>query len=73
MTVGVPRVPLLVDLDLVQDRELTLCGNLMYVREDVAQAIRLLQSKAVPLDEIITATFDLSAATEAFRASDDPE
>ncbi|TFB75398.1 alcohol dehydrogenase [Cryobacterium glaciale] len=73
MTVGVPQGPLLVDLDLVQDRELTLCGNLMYVREDVAQAIRLLQTKTVPIEEIITATFDLADAAEAFRASDDPE
>ncbi|TFB86707.1 hypothetical protein E3O25_11960 [Cryobacterium sp. TMT1-3] len=45
----------------------------MYVREDVARAIRLLQTKTVPIEEIITATFDLADAAKAFRASDDPE
>lgn len=73
MTVGVPAGRTLVDLDLVQDRELTLVGNLMYVREDVLHAIELLRRKPFALDEIVTGTFDLDEAERAFAASDDPE
>ncbi|GAA0966202.1 zinc-dependent alcohol dehydrogenase [Frigoribacterium faeni] len=73
MTVGVPAGRTLVDLDLVQDRELTLVGNLMYVREDVLHAIELLRRKPFALDEIVTGTFDLDEADRAFAASDDPE
>ena len=60
-------------LDLIQDRELALIGNLMYVREDYTAAIDLLASGAVPIDEIITARFDFEHAAEAFTASMDPE
>jgi 2-desacetyl-2-hydroxyethyl bacteriochlorophyllide A dehydrogenase len=73
MTVGVPAGPTLVDLDLVQDRELSIMGNLMYVREDVLHAIEILRRKSFPLEEIVTSTFDLNHASEAFHASDDPE
>lgn len=73
MTVGVPAGPTMVDLDLVQDRELTIIGNLMYVREDVMAAIELLQSGAVPVGDIVTGIFDIAQAAEAFLASDDPQ
>ncbi|MEO5316265.1 alcohol dehydrogenase catalytic domain-containing protein [Pseudarthrobacter sp. CC12] len=73
MTIGVPSGPTLVDLDLVQDRELTIMGNLMFVREDVLAAIELLREKPFPHEEVVTATFDIEQAAEAFRVSDDPE
>lgn len=73
MTVGVPAGPTLVDLDLVQDRELTIMGNLMFVREDVLAAIELLRKKPFPHEEVVTATFDIEQAADAFRVSDDPE
>jgi 2-desacetyl-2-hydroxyethyl bacteriochlorophyllide A dehydrogenase len=73
MTVGVPSGPTLVDLDLVQDRELTIMGNLMFVREDVLAAIELLREKPFPHEEVVTATFDIEQAADAFRVSDDPE
>lgn len=73
MTVGVPQGPTLIDLDLVQDRELSITGNLMYVREDMLRAIELLQNRTFELDELITGTFDIADAGEAFRVSDDPE
>ena len=73
MTVGVPTGPVLVDLDLVQDRELSLLGNLMYVREDVVEAIELLRAKPFDLAEVVTATFELDDAAAAFRAAEDPE
>ena len=73
MTVGVPSGPTRIDLDLVQDRELTLMGNLMYVREDVLEAIELLRAQPFALAEVVTATFDLEDAAAAFAAADDPE
>jgi threonine dehydrogenase-like Zn-dependent dehydrogenase len=73
MTVGVPAGKTLIDLDLVQDRELAIFGNLMYVREDVLHAIELLRRKSFDIDEIVTASFDIESADAAFRASDDPE
>lgn len=72
MIVGVPPGATPIDLDLVQDRELTIMGNLMYVREDVDRAIELLRSKPFPLHDLVTAQYDIEDAAEAFRASDDP-
>jgi 2-desacetyl-2-hydroxyethyl bacteriochlorophyllide A dehydrogenase len=73
MTVGVPAGPTLIDLDLIQDREVTVRGNLMYVREDVLAAIELLRSRPFNFGDFVTAQFELEQAAEAFRASDDPE
>ncbi len=73
MIVGVAAGATPVRLDLIQDRELALIGNLMYVREDYTAAIDLLASGVVPIDEIITARFDFENAAEAFAASMDPE
>ncbi|BBY30123.1 zinc-dependent alcohol dehydrogenase [Mycolicibacterium sediminis] len=73
MIVGVAEGPTSVPLNLIQDRELALVGNLMYVREDFTAAIDLLRSGTVPVDEIVSAEFDLDHAPEAFAASADPE
>lgn len=73
MIVGVPTGPTAIDLDLIQDRELTVRGNLMYVREDVLHAIELLRTQPFRYEDFVTAEFDLDQAAEAFRASDDPE
>lgn len=73
MIVGVPAGRTAVPLDLIQDREIELIGNLMYVREDVEYAIDLLRKKTFAIDELVTATFPLAEAGAAFAASDDPE
>ncbi|WP_200329995.1 zinc-binding dehydrogenase [Leucobacter sp. L43] len=73
MTVGVPSGPTTIDLELIQDREIALLGNLMYVREDVEAAIALLRERRLPLDELITGVFPLDQAQQAFDASNDPE
>lgn len=73
MIVGVAAGATAVDLDLVQDRELSILGNLMYVREDVQAAIELLRLKPFEINDVVTATYDLDHAEEAFRASDDPQ
>lgn len=73
MIVGVAAGATPVPLDLIQDRELALIGNLMYVREDFTTAMQLLAAGAVPVDEIISARFDFEHSPEAFAASADPE
>nr|WP_232375474.1 alcohol dehydrogenase catalytic domain-containing protein [Mycolicibacterium baixiangningiae] len=73
MVVGVAEGSTPVPLGLIQDRELALVGNLMYVREDFTAAMDLLSSGIVPVDEIISADFDIDQAAQAFAASADPE
>jgi threonine dehydrogenase-like Zn-dependent dehydrogenase len=73
MIVGVAAGATPVRLDLIQDRELALIGNLMYVREDYQAAIDLLTSGSVPIEEFITARYDFEHSAEAFSASMDPE
>jgi 2-desacetyl-2-hydroxyethyl bacteriochlorophyllide A dehydrogenase len=73
MIVGVAEGSTPVPLGLIQDRELALVGNLMYVREDFTAAMELLASGVVPVEEIISADFDLDQAAQAFSASADPE
>ncbi len=69
VVVGVPRGPVSIPLHLVQDRELRLQGTAMYVREDVERAIELIASGRVPARRLITASFPLEQAEQAFRAA----
>lgn len=73
MIVGVAEGATPVPLGLIQDRELALVGSLMYVREDFTAAMDLLASGAIPVEEIISAAYDLDHAAEAFAASADAE
>lgn len=73
MVVGVPAGPVMVDLELVQDNEIEIIGNLMFVREDMMSALEILRARPFPIDEIISAIFDVEATDEAFLAADDPE
>jgi threonine dehydrogenase-like Zn-dependent dehydrogenase len=73
VVLGVAAGPTVVPLHLVQDREIRVLGSLMYVWEDVEQAIELLASGAVPAGELVTATFPLDRAGEAFAAASDPQ
>lgn len=73
MIVGVAEGATPVPLGLIQDRELALVGSLMYVREDFTAAMDLLTTGAIPVEEIITAAYDLDHAAEAFAASADAE
>lgn len=60
-------------LDLVQDREIRIEGTLMYTAEDYRTAMSLIASGAVDTAEIVTATYPLEKAAEAFSASLDLE
>jgi 2-desacetyl-2-hydroxyethyl bacteriochlorophyllide A dehydrogenase len=71
MVVGIAAGPTPVPLHLVQDREISVIGSLMYVREDVEEAIALLAAGAVEATDLVTATFPLDRAAEAFAASSD--
>lgn len=62
-----------VRLDLVQDREIRIEGTLMYTADDYRAALDLIGSGAIDTDAIITATYPLEAAAEAFAASVAPE
>lgn len=72
VVVGVFGKKPVVDLGLVQDRELTLRGTLMYQKVDYERAIELAASGALHLDEMITARFafrDYLRAYEAIEAA----
>ena len=66
---GVPRGPVSIPLHLVQDRELRLQGTAMYVREDVERAIELIETGEVAAERLVTRTFPLEQAHQAFRAA----
>lgn len=73
MIVGVAEGATPVPLGLIQDREIALIGNLMYVRDDFTAAVEMLESGVVPVGEIISAEYDFDSAGEAFAASADGE
>jgi 2-desacetyl-2-hydroxyethyl bacteriochlorophyllide A dehydrogenase len=73
VVVGIASGPTTVPLHLVQDREITVLGSLMYVGDDVRRAIQLLGSGILSATDLITATFPLARAAEAFAAARDPE
>ena len=73
MIVGVAEGATPVPLGLIQDREIALIGNLMYVRDDFTAAVEMLESGVVPVGEIISAEYDFDRAGEAFAASADGE
>lgn len=55
-----------VDLGLVQDRELSLVGTLMYQKQDYLQAIELVASAKLSLDHMITHRFSFENYLEAY-------
>ena len=57
-----------VDLGLVQDRELTLVGTLMYQKTDYERAIELVAGHQMVLDEMITHRFPFDHYLDAYHA-----
>jgi len=68
VVVGVFGKKPLVDLGLVQDRELTLQGTLMYQKTDYERAIELASQKALHLDEMVTGHFAFGEYLSAYAA-----
>jgi L-iditol 2-dehydrogenase len=62
-----------VDIGLVQDRELSLVGTLMYQREDYEKAIQLVSAKKIHFDALISAHFPFKAYAEAYQAIEDAQ
>jgi 2-desacetyl-2-hydroxyethyl bacteriochlorophyllide A dehydrogenase len=73
VVVGVPAGAIRVRLDLVQDREISVIGTLMYVGEDMRKAISLVNAGVVTARDLVTATYPLDEAAQAFHTSHDPE
>lgn len=69
VVVGVPSAPVTLDLPTLQDEQIRLQGSATYLPQDYAASIALLRSGAVRADDIVTATFPLAQAAEAFAAS----
>jgi L-iditol 2-dehydrogenase len=57
-----------VDLGLVQDRELSLVGTLMYMRPDYERAIELVAAGKIQLGEMITHRFPFDRYLDAYHA-----
>jgi len=72
IVVGVFAKKPLVDLGLVQDRELSLIGTLMYQKKDYERAIELVSKGKLQLDQMVTHRFafkDYLAAYETIESS----
>lgn len=62
-----------VDLGLVQDRELSLVGTLMYQKSDYQKAIELVAGGKMQLDPMITHRFKFSDYLDAYHAIENAE
>ena len=66
--VGVFGEKPLVDLGLVQDRELSLIGTLMYQKKDYLRAIELVSGGKLHLDQMVTQRFPFEEYLQAYQA-----
>jgi len=62
-----------IDLGLVQDRELTITGTLMYQKKDYERAIQLISQGLLNLDTMITHRFQFSDYPQAYRVIEELE
>ncbi|HHV93127.1 MAG TPA: alcohol dehydrogenase catalytic domain-containing protein [Firmicutes bacterium] len=67
VVVGVFPKPVMVDMGLVQDRELRLLGTLMYIKEDFAEAMELLSSGRVQGLPLVTHRVSFAETPKAFE------
>ncbi len=67
VVVGVFGKKPLVDLGLVQDRELSLIGTLMYQKKDYLQAIELVNAGKLSLEQLITHRFAFNDYLKAYK------
>ncbi len=68
VVVGVFGKKPVVDLGLVQDRELNVLGTLMYQKTDYEKAIELVAQDLVHLDPLITHRFQFDQYLDAYQA-----
>jgi L-iditol 2-dehydrogenase len=67
VVVGVFGEKPVVDVGLIQDRELSLVGTLMYQRKDYEKGIDLISKKHINVDKLITDKYPFNAYLEAYR------
>jgi 2-desacetyl-2-hydroxyethyl bacteriochlorophyllide A dehydrogenase len=67
-SVGGPRKVVTLDLPVLQEYQIRLQGCATYTAQDFATATRILESGAFDAEGMITATFPLTKAAEAFSA-----
>ena len=72
VVVGVPSGDVRLPLQLVQDRQLRIQGSATYLRDDVAESIRLLTSGVVRPDDFITSVVPMESVAEAFEQAASP-
>jgi threonine dehydrogenase-like Zn-dependent dehydrogenase len=68
--VGVPAKPVVVNIPLLQDRQIALQGAATYLASDYRRAIEILASGAVDAEAMVTKEFQLEQVIEAFEASE---
>ncbi|HEY0534117.1 MAG TPA: zinc-binding dehydrogenase, partial [Actinoplanes sp.] len=66
VVVGVPPEPVTIPLPQVQDAQLRIQGSATYLPDDFTEAMRLLSTGEVVIDDIITSVRPLSEAADAF-------
>jgi 2-desacetyl-2-hydroxyethyl bacteriochlorophyllide A dehydrogenase len=67
--VGVPEDDVTIPLPLVQDHQIRLQGAATYVAQDYEEAIAIIRSGTVTPDVMITSSYPLARAHEAFAAA----
>lgn len=73
VAVGVFGEKPVVDVGLIQDRELSLVGTLMYQRADYERAINLIAGGKLHLDEMITHRFPFRAYMKAYETIEEAQ
>ncbi|MBN2442449.1 MAG: alcohol dehydrogenase catalytic domain-containing protein [Spirochaetales bacterium] len=67
IVVGVFGDKPVIDMGLIQDKELRIIGTLMYRKEDYLSAVKLLQSHAINVDPLITHHFPFNDYQQAYE------
>ena len=67
IVVGVFSEPCTINMGLIQDKEVSLIGSLMYVEEDWLKAIEYVSNGAVRLEPLIGKHFPLESLAEAYE------
>jgi L-iditol 2-dehydrogenase len=64
------KEPLTFEVPVIQRREISIVGHMMYVREDFEDAIKFMHNGAVKVEKLITHRFPASELKEAFEFID---
>jgi threonine dehydrogenase-like Zn-dependent dehydrogenase len=67
IVIGLSSGSLAAPMPLVQDKELKIQGSMMFVDEDFEAALSLVAKGRIPTEDLVTVTFPLEQAPEAFR------